>query len=316
MRRLLVLLTLICKLGLLQAQLQFDEEGMMIPPLPIHNTGSQGQLESLQPLADCDLRYSVPYSATLCRCNLGLYSSSDPDSKFIEDIDVTADTCVQPVCSDPHATTSMNGDTKNCYCNEGYISKETGALLLVNDQDECEESLASWNLVEEYNSITLKSKTISSLSNMGLARHSIDDPVVIQNIHYLRTTGTECVSDSTNDCYSHSFQQLEPGRRYHISFAFTADAPDNSGSMDFPAVTACSCTVPPETDDKSGKPTDLTIFQEQGYVTFEFRDNSRCEEAYSFTRNPGVSFTRDYFFIGPNPCYEVVDPGTEVRSFR
>jgi hypothetical protein len=122
-----------------------------------------------------------------------------------------------------------------------------------------------------------------------------------------------------------TLENLEPGRRYTMNLTAYEDANGTievyttENAMDSIAVTHCGCsegeyqrnTVNGKTDSVraegnatwTGAPEDFKIFQEDGHVMFTFKDNSRCEEAYAFSRE-GSAFMPNYFYLSPEPCIE------------
>jgi len=87
----------------------------------------------------------------------------------------------------------------------------------------------------------------------------------------------------------------------------------------------CTCdkTITP---DYTGRPINFKSLQRDGFVLFELTDNSKCEEAFSFTRSDtsveftldpsssGKSFTNDYYAQSKSDCGGVVTPGTEAAD--
>ncbi|KAL7576580.1 hypothetical protein ACA910_018071 [Epithemia clementina (nom. ined.)] len=134
------------------------------------------------------------------------------------------------------------------------------------------------------------------------------------------------------------FDDLNPGSRYvlHIIILDTSDDPNNprEGKTHYgPVVTTkCYCSIV-DTDD-SGKPDSAIVWQHEGFVQFQWTDNSRCEDAYSFSR--GLSggsigqpdegtpagnddnnevFTSDYYFFSRQQCaQEPYIPGRQIAD--
>ena len=74
-----------------------------------------------------------------------------------------------------------------------------------------------------------------------------------------------------------TLNRLRPGYRYTIKVQGISGVDD---TVDIVAVTSCSC------DDslvgKTGRPQDFTIYQDHGFVMFNFTDNSYCEKGKNF----------------------------------
>jgi len=124
--------------------------------------------------------------------------------------------------------------------------------------------------------------------------------------------------------------RLKAGRRYR----FTLTPVDNrnndaNDSLSYTVylndeVTSCSCES--TSDDITGAPQNLLIQQRGGLITFQFKDNSVCEEAFAFTRehlredSQAVdiildSFAPNYLFYSTEECSnEVIMPGVEYSD--
>jgi hypothetical protein len=106
---------------------------------------------------------------------------------------------------------------------------------------------------------------------------------------------------------------LEPGTEYLV------DMVHFSNYQDFKFVTQCSCTE--NGSDVTGRPIDLLVQQQDGYVLFEFTDNSRCDGAYAFTRESALeefsrslgtatSFAPNFFITSGDTCDQSqISPG-------
>ena len=133
--------------------------------------------------------------------------------------------------------------------------------------------------------------------------------------------------DRPNNGTKITIKGLKPGKKYRSSIL--VDFTNSQGTVSttkvvFPIVPSCSCdafTNP----DKTGRPKDLIINQDKGYVLFNFMDNSRCENAYSFSRFYGLpefiddsvsasSFTNDFVFASPIQCGATVSPGSVSKD--
>jgi hypothetical protein len=117
--------------------------------------------------------------------------------------------------------------------------------------------------------------------------------------------------------------QLLPGRRYTFRITTTDDLIEvgsKQATLSIPVVTTCSGD---KSDDLTGRPRNIKVLQQNGYVMFEFEDNSLCEEAFSFSRTNEVdefltdfskdaeSFTSDFFYSSNQPFGMPVKPELE-----
>ena len=150
---------------------------------------------------------------------------------------------------------------------------------------------------------------------------SATEMLPVNPVHNTRLTGGAAAVFLSN---------LDPGRRYTVEF----EGYDTSGSEVYTnirkmvgiAVTHCGCS---DTDYAkrtngeqildsgnaensttfTGTPRDFSVYQEQGYVLFEFVDDSRCEEAFAFTRDSD-SFVPNYIYASVDPCSKAtIKPG-------
>lgn len=114
-----------------------------------------------------------------------------------------------------------------------------------------------------------------------------------------------------------TFIGLNPGRKYLVNFAI-------DGFVTFPIVPSCSCEAITG-QDQTGRPKDLTISQNRGYVLFNFLDNSKCESGFSFSRFEGyaefvddssraTSFTNDFSYQAPRQCTSRITPEIEASD--
>lgn len=101
---------------------------------------------------------------------------------------------------------------------------------------------------------------------------------------------------------------LSPGTQYKMEI----QTPDIYYSSII--TTKCYCQI--INGDDTGIPTNAYATQTNGYVTFIFTDNSRCESAYSFARTSippngtviqsAIAFTADYYYFSQQVC--TLDP--------
>eukprot|EP00978_Attheya_sp_CCMP212_P027543 scaffold92309_cov43-Attheya_sp.AAC.1 len=134
---------------------------------------------------------------------------------------------------------------------------------------------------------------------------------------------------------SFNFDKLRPGRLYHGSIV-----PGNLDEASLrrhlsehfnlkyttDAVTVCCCNCPTDPTDISGRPTDFKTHQHNGDVLFSFKDNSRCAEAYAFSRSEVIEefredeslkavFAPNYYYFPKSKCSNsLISPGQGAKD--
>ena len=130
-------------------------------------------------------------------------------------------------------------------------------------------------------------------------------------------------------------KNLEPGYRYVVGYkAYNKDNQEvytNVRKMEGVAVTHCGCSDADyarltenvavlETGNAessatlTGTPRSFVVKQDEGYVTFDFVDDSRCEDAFAFSRDGG-SFVPDYRYLAAEECSDkVISPGVAAAD--
>ena len=123
---------------------------------------------------------------------------------------------------------------------------------------------------------------------------------------------------------------LEPGQRYCVEYkgydASNKEVYTDIRRMEGCFVTHCGCS---DTDyarstentdvidggnaessaTLTGAPRDFQVEQKEGYITFNFVDDSRCEDAFAFSRD-GDSFVPDYRYLAVDECSpNIIRPG-------
>ena len=135
--------------------------------------------------------------------------------------------------------------------------------------------------------------------------------------------------NTASDSNHKSILDVAAGDRYEVSIQSDEDGIESLDEI-CPVVKSCSCkTEAMEVKmrlERTGRPLNLIITQDEGYVTFDFTDNSQCENAYAFTRvdnqheflsniDPvAVSFTNDYDFVALDACGTAVSPGRDASD--
>ncbi|CAB9504895.1 Cupin superfamily protein [Seminavis robusta] len=200
------------------------------------------------------------------------------------------DTCYyQPsVCPDEVNHATCAADYSACKCNKGYVGSQYGAnavssgsgntCILAEDADNQNEvSFDSFDVV-------IKKPGLAKV-NVNMLRYDTDDPdkapEVVQK--WDSTVQDVVALDASQDIYKTTFNGLRPGSKYQYTIS------DDAGEVFFDGAhqvtyCCCDCEVSTQHDDTTGRPIDISVNQTLGVVTFEFVDNSRCSEAYAFTR--------------------------------
>jgi hypothetical protein len=202
-----------------------------------------------------------------------------------------------------------------CLCCDGYLSSNpTGGKFLQTDGVTCISCLLSPTVEVTAFTFTFSIETSTNITSQSLSRYDRDNDI---NVTLIEEKLSETTSaDGNLDIFT--FKNLVPGSRY------TASLISESDTFVCPAVTSCSCTN--NELDRTGRPLNLEIAQNNGHVIFNFTDNSYCEEAFSFTRSldleeflrdvslKGVSFTDDYAFNAGEACGTIITPVIECSD--
>jgi len=223
-------------------------------------------------------------------------------------------------CNDPNSRlkTERNDSPIVCMCNDGYVNSGSNGGKILEDGYSCISSLHADNVKVTSESIQFQilNSTANDYTEMELKKRASPNDIGIE-----LTLSENLAIINFSNMKKYTLSQLEPGSRYTVTFL---KSNDSSQSLSFPVVTSCSCDH--DDIDKTGRPKDVRIVQNNGYVMFNFKDNSKCEEAFSFTRSDyaeefladvseyGVSFTSDYFFIGGSECDSIVDTHIEASD--
>lgn len=214
-----------------------------------------------------------------------------------------------------------------CQCKDGYMIKNAyNTLQKYLTEDKRESCVPSYQI----KAITVTTTTATILVDFEstdalVTTESGNRNIIISGIAISKKTRNgyvelsdldTFVSVNINDSYKTIvLQQLDPGTQYLVTLAHYKD------STKFKFVTQCSCKS--NGFDVTGRPTDLLIKQEKGFVMFDFIDNSHCDGAYSFfreysleefTKDSGssASFAPDFFVSSSNTCdSKHVTPGKE-----
>ncbi|CAB9509704.1 Cupin superfamily protein [Seminavis robusta] len=202
------------------------------------------------------------------------------------------DTCYYKpsVCPDEVNHATCAADYSACKCKKGYVGSKYGAnavssgsgntCILAEDADSQNEvSFDSFDVV-------IKKRGLSRV-NVKMLRYDTDDPDKAPEVvkKWDSTVQNVVALDPAKDIYKTTFSGLRPGTKYQYTirdFSNTSDVFfENAHQVTY---CCCDCEVSTQHDDTTGRPIDIRIHQVLGVVTFEFVDNSRCSEAYAFTR--------------------------------
>jgi len=221
-------------------------------------------------------------------------------------------------CSDDNAaaynSVSNNPfDAIKCVCNDGYVvSSSSGIRTILEDSEFCVPVLASENIDATHDSIEIKvDPTLGGITQKDVVIMRQDPDALVQ----IKTEG-KFVYNSTNRTVT--LNQLRAGFRYNVQL------PGVDRTLKLVAVTACNCDD--SLVENTGRPQDFRIIQDRGHVMFNFKDNSYCEEAYSFTRasrveeflcdisEVAVTFVNDFYFSSSEACGSHISPGKQASD--
>ncbi|CAB9518222.1 Cupin superfamily protein [Seminavis robusta] len=202
------------------------------------------------------------------------------------------DTCYyQPsVCPDEVNHSTCAADYSACKCKKGYVGSKYGAnavssgsgntCILAEDADNQNEvSFDSFDVV-------IKKQGLAKVK-VKMLRYDTDDPDKAPEVvkKWDSTVQNVVALDPTKDIYKTTFNGLRPGTKYQYTISDDADHSDIFfDGVNQMTYCCCDCEVSTQHDDTTGRPIDIRVHQVLGVVTFEFVDNSRCSEAYAFTR--------------------------------
>jgi len=220
-----------------------------------------------------------------------------------------------------------------CFCNEGYISTNREKLLtkIVSESDFCTiayySTLILHAIEKEENILTIQitdddQQSVQSVDDVEMFYLGKDSV----NPEKVDLTGRISMNKNDSDLLNYKdivISGLKPGYRY-ITTVSVSNANTQPENVIFPIVPSCSCDALTN-PDKTGRPKELIVSQDQGHVMFNFIDNSKCEAAFSFSRFSGfaeftddsvlaTSFTDDYSFNSPKQCDAKISTGTKASD--
>jgi hypothetical protein len=214
-----------------------------------------------------------------------------------------------------------------CECNSGFRSNDDTPVKIVysdldsicvrneeSDQDVTGESflMTVHNELEEAEEATKATKYRIMCTRLGEA----DRPPLSVAPHDGMVVD---VADKDADLFQYNFTGLLPGKKYRATLVPLSDDDEEQKSkydLSTSAVTHCCCDCPKDNKkDVSGRPDGFQVKQQRGQITFAFTDNSRCAEAYAFTRTDLVEefsgiddeskktvFTSNYYYYPKKVC--------------
>ena len=223
-------------------------------------------------------------------------------------------------CPENSYCTNTAGDY-SCTCNPGYVHPESGGAQVPKFAT-CVESVR----FEPHAVVPLSFKM--DISKVGtnkavtinlfqVAEGAANLLVPVQRYSKMKSTFS-----SFSQVQTFSFDDLTPGARYKVEL--TLDDTDVTKTSDY-VITKCFCEVlegERGSPDESGRPENAVATQEEGFIMFTFVDNSRCEDAYSFSRidpeatppEPEV-FASDYYYFSAQECArEPYSPGFQAAD--
>ena len=207
-----------------------------------------------------------------------------------------------------------------CECNSGFLSdddipvkivdSDSATLCIPNeesDQDVTGESfLMTVHNREEATKYRIMCTRLGEADRPPLSVAPHDGRVVV-------------VADKDAELFQYNFDGLLSGKKYRAKLE-PLDDDEKEKKTDFDlstsAVTHCCCDCPSDNKkDVSGRPDGFQVNQQSGQITFAFKDNSRCAEAYAFTRTDLVEefdgiddeskktvFTSNYYYYPKKVC--------------
>lgn len=271
----------------------------------------------------CDLQYIFSYPPSLhivpVRCGCGfemkpkiLPSTSSYDRLGYECEDW--DECQEDHGCPPFSTCVNTLGSYNCECIDGYHIAGNPFSSVGSYQDTCVLDGIETAAVE-FTFSTIRVQTVNSavqIANFRVTLGVWETPykLVIPDRNAVKVV-TRAQAESASGVF---YNNLNPGTEYTVTFqpldAALNELPAESiGSQN--VLTTCSC------DSGDGRPEDLVVEQQDGFVLFSFIDKSTCDEAFAFARrmitNDNTTgsdedvFTPNYYYFasGASLCKSV-----------
>ncbi|CAB9515004.1 Cupin superfamily protein [Seminavis robusta] len=245
------------------------------------------------------------------------------------------DTCYYKasICPDEVKFSTCAADYSYCQCDEGYVGNRYGAQAVTSGNgDVCvlsEDADTQQNVSFDSFDVVMKKSGLTGIT-VRMDRYDASDPDELhKTVKKWDAKETTVVAvDAPKNIYKQTFDGLRPGTKYQYTITETS-----SGSVLYDAAEqvtycCCDCKRSSQHDDSTGRPVDIKIFQDAGVITFEFIDNSRCSEAYAFTRTDvgagefiksdeslKQTFTPNFVTFAKKKCtMAAVKPGTNAAD--
>eukprot|EP00957_Ditylum_brightwellii_P162179 12348580-Ditylum_brightwellii.AAC.1 len=179
--------------------------------------------------------------------------------------------------------------TWKCICAGGFVNVDTGVQKIDDALDLCIQSIFLENTGGGEDDISISMK----LENTGAFNISESSVWDIAELIRLKKPGVDDnsvevslkkdqISFSIDDDYMFIVvNNLNPGTAYNLTLV-DADGDFRSPDPSISATTKCSCSPDSEV---TGRPSDFSIYQQLGFIQFQFTDNSLCESGFSVTRS-------------------------------
>jgi len=202
-----------------------------------------------------------------------------------------------------------------CHCDslKGYANQDTGLSLVPKVGGVCVMSLIRLlisNVQATRFDISMSGVTVTEAV---LQLYLIDEngaPAIDQQCKFTLTFS------SSTQVRNITFEGLNQGTRHKIMLKTSS----NKTWSDF-IITKCYSEI--IGGDETGMPDSVGAVQEEGYIMFNFIDNSMCKDAYSFARGclDGSAnmlskevFTPDYYYFSGGKLREKYNPGRQAAD--
>ena len=151
-------------------------------------------------------------------------------------------------------------------------------------------------------SVTIKVTSVDqSLSKLAVAPYRYETKKSVERLS--EKNSEVSVSTLTGAAGYLISSGIDPGTHYRFEF----HSPESGLLGVVEGWSTCECR------GDSDAVMDFETTQQSGYVTFSFRDNSRCEEGFALSRSASadddaVAFAPIYYYSPQEECSEMVDP--------
>jgi len=216
--------------------------------------------------------------------------------------------------------TNVVGDYK-CTCEAGYLHPASGGAQ-VPKFGTCEESVSFQPHSIAPFSFMMDISRVGTNKNVMLSLYQVAEGAADLLVPVQQHAKIDATFTSFSDLQTFTFDGLNPGSRYKLTLTYNDDSLEKTSDF---VITKCFCSIldgDDQTTDDTGRPDNAIVRQQEGFVMFTFLDNSRCEDAYSFSRvDPNASsfepavFTPDYYYFSAQECArEPYSPGFQAAD--